>query len=261
MNRQTEGMTLIEAAVALFIITVMFAILIPMLAHAREESRKKTCQENLSMLGKASAAYTQNNSDYFMFSWGPAGGDSPRKKDAMTSLAILYPLYIDDTQYFRCPSTTDRPWVRTNVPSPVGDSDGDGKTAHKEVLPGQAYVWSNRNYTLMESSYGYDCRIYPAAVTYHANMADMDGSNCAPSKSDTANHRNGHHVLGIDGSVVWKTIAFCSIDPNDNIFTEDPWQADTDSFISDNTPPGSDETPGAFNDLTVSYDPYKDLHP
>ena len=89
----------------------------------------------------------------------------------------------------------------------------------------------------------------------------MDGSFNTDADTPTVNHLGDQNVLYADGGVRWVRSNFCSNDSNDNIYSEDPWNADTDSFISDNTPPGSDDTPGAFNDLTVSYDGYPDLHP
>ena len=179
----------------------------------------------------------------------------------MTSIADCFPEYLPDASCFRCPSTKDRPWFRTNAPRPVRDRNGDGEIDDDDILPGEAYVWSNRNHTLMNSSYGYDCRIYPSALANHAIAADMDGSQDRVEKGRTANHRDGHHVLYVDCSAEWRSTNFCSSDPNDNIFAEEPWHADTDSFVSDNTPPDADSPPGAFNDLSASYDAYPDLHP
>lgn len=47
----------------------------------------------------------------------------------------------------------------------------------------------------------------------------------------------------------------------DAIFAEDPWNADTDAFISDNTSGGMDDAPAGYDDLGPSYDSYPLLHP
>ncbi len=266
MRRQAQGMTLIEAGIIVVIMAFLLFLLIFVQIRAREESRKKACQENLRMIGIAVFAYTQSNIEYSLFSWGPADKEPPRRKDGMTSIAELYPLYLNHVnslraRHFRCPSTKDRAWFRTNAPRPVKDRNGNGQINDDDVLPSEAYVWSNRNHTLMNSSYGYDCRIYPSAVGNHAILGDMDGTQGTILGRSTANHRDGQNVLYLDCSAKWQNTNFCSNDRNDNTFAEDPWHADTDSFISDNTPPGPDDTPGAFNDLSVSYDDYPDLPP
>ena len=53
----------------------------------------------------------------------------------------------------------------------------------------------------------------------------------------------------MDGHVAWMTTNFCSNDPNDNIYVEDKWDADTDSYLVD-----------MDAGLGVSFDGYKHLH-
>jgi prepilin-type processing-associated H-X9-DG protein len=59
----------------------------------------------------------------------------------------------------------------------------------------------------------------------------MDGTYQLFTDTETQNHAGGQNVLYVDGHVAWKASNFCSNDPNDNIFAEDPWNADTDSYI------------------------------
>jgi prepilin-type processing-associated H-X9-DG protein len=255
---RNQGLTLVEVLVLI----VLVAILVGMVdfgscARATEEARKANCKENLSQVGLAMANYAANNDDYFPFTWGPANGTCSKAPgstdvcDAATSLGCLYPQYINKPRIFRCPSTEDRPSFVLKVPQGVASPDA------------QAYLWKNRNWTLKgnlpgrASSYGYDPRIYPAAVGKMAIMGDWDGSYFSDHDTTTQNHSGGQNVLYVDGSVKWQQGNYVSNDPIDDIYVEGGmaapgkrvyWNADTDSFLVN----------GATA-LTRSYDGYPAL--
>jgi len=298
---------------------------LPALARAREEARKANCKENLSQLGKAIYAYTQNFNECFPFIWGPAtdpgcpsnypawvpgnapagwpmtlwgpvptvpvapytapywpptqpqGGQASEAAlnccDAATSLGCLYPQYMPTSKSFKCPSTEDAPSFVMTAPTMVGST-----TSSTSVL--MPYMFSQRTWTLTGTvtqdtfnaaaygtgyvgtgaSYGYDCRIYPSAVSNHAIAADMDGSWQNNHDTSTQNHDGGQNVLYVDGSVQWKGANYVSNDPIDNIYVEGGtsynanyalyggvtyWCCDTDSFLIKGSVP-----------LTMSYNEY-----
>lgn len=308
MKKWLAAFTLIELLVVIAIIAILAALLLPALARAREEARKAACKENCSQIGKAIYAYTQNNNEYFPFAQGPAfcgypggaiaTGDTPGyfSNDALSSLANIYPEYLYTTRSFRCPSTEDEPKAVQNLPS---GQAWDGATANSRRLTTrsysttwdananqeidmtefnnraptepQKYVFSQRNFTLTDVSYGYDSRLYPAAVSQHAILADMDGSYQKNRDTATQNHTLGQNVLYVDGSVKFQNTNNVSNDPNDNIYTESgavtgegtAWHADTDSFITDTTNPinPNDTAETYFDTLTGSYNPFNDLKP
>ena len=298
MKKWLAAFTLIELLVVIAIIAILASLLLPALARAREEARKAACKTACGQVGKAIYAYTQNYEEYFPFSWGaqPDGttatcgrtlDGTPAEhynKDALTSLGSLYPNYLQTVKIFKCASVENEPQTRINIPKSLAWTDagtvlngqcdpGEFGATPASPTDGEKYAYSQRNHTLSDLSYGYDCRLYPAMVSNHAIYGDMDGSYAKNRDTSTQNHEEGQNILYVDGKVLWKSGNYVSNDLNDNIFVEegtpssDPvtagWHADTDSFISDNTTPviPTTSTADQWNTLGASYSAYTDLQP
>jgi len=122
MKKWLAAFTLIELLVVIAIIAILASLLLPALARAREEARKAACKEQCSQVGKALSAYMNNYGEYYPFSWGPASydGDADYPKDALTSIANLYPNYLNAVQVFKCPSVENKPQVNVNIPFEMG---------------------------------------------------------------------------------------------------------------------------------------------
>jgi prepilin-type N-terminal cleavage/methylation domain-containing protein/prepilin-type processing-associated H-X9-DG protein len=143
MRKWISAFTLIELLVVIAIIAILAGLLLPALARAREESRRKSCDSNMGQIVKACTTYQEPNGDFFpafqQGAWTSAGactsscvanpdkipmttaaaglgnGNGGQGADGtfqpMASLAVLYPAYVDNVKLFGCPSTPDRPQI------------------------------------------------------------------------------------------------------------------------------------------------------
>jgi len=229
MNRWRAGLTRADVLVIVAIIVVvglLVGVLLPMLAQPRERAWNAHCRSNLCGISMALAAYHDDNNSYYPFSWGPAGSaPNAFNNAAASSLGTLYPRYLQTARAFRCPSTENEPAF---VPH------GEG---------------SNTVWVLTGSSYGFDPRVSRTADGKVVIMADMDGNFSMSQDTATRNHSGGQNVLYADGHVKWIEDNYASDDSKNNIFAQDPWDADTDTYL----------VRGDLNNLTVSFDGYDHL--
>lgn len=124
MKASQRSLTIVEVLVIIF--GVLFVLLLLFLyggiISPRAEARKDKCKENLIQIGRATAAYREDNGGYFPFSWQRAGEAEPlvtgaaNAAMAATSLGNLYPRYVKDAKLFHCPSTEDQPSFVLNLP-------------------------------------------------------------------------------------------------------------------------------------------------
>jgi len=94
-----SGFTLLELLVVIAVITLLAALLLPILSNARRKAHRISCKNNLGQLGKAMQMYTgENGGRYPRLAVRPSmNSDYPGLRDAMIT-------YIKDQRLLRCPA-------------------------------------------------------------------------------------------------------------------------------------------------------------
>ena len=92
-----KRLSYVEIVVILLIVTVLVAVLIPMVGELRQGSRRYACVENLKQLALAMELYAKENKDRF-----PPIDDT--KNNFIFDANVMYPEYLTDPTVAMCPA-------------------------------------------------------------------------------------------------------------------------------------------------------------
>ncbi len=106
--RRDSGFTLVEILVAICIIAILTAVLIPVARHLREKKARAVCQSKLRAIALALHMYADDSDEMFPCEGGPNvrtfTGKSPEPLSGLRSLRLLYPTYVYNHRLFQCPA-------------------------------------------------------------------------------------------------------------------------------------------------------------
>lgn len=121
-NCPQKAFTLIELLVTIAIISILAAIIFPVLAQAREKARTAACINNCNQMGMAIQMYLQDNDEQMLFyakskpGQSRNGASTPDSQiDAERWWNVLHP-YLKNSKVFVCPSD----------PAPILSNDENG---------------------------------------------------------------------------------------------------------------------------------------
>ncbi|MCY2952370.1 MAG: type II secretion system protein [Planctomycetota bacterium] len=237
-----RAFTLVELLVVIAIIALLVAILLPVLAAARERANRIKCAANLHQLGIALYIYANDNKGIY-----PRGvyvpGKPPRafasnefrssENSITVALCRLVLSRLVPREIFLCPSVAPLPSTYTTT-TPVEQWEDFGWERPRRNTLNYSYATPYPGTNGKQTEY----RPYPARLPADfAVVADRNDplpphglANPAKDKvvpqwmqdRNSPNHaRKGQNVLYNDGRVVWASTPFCGYN-EDNIYTADP---------------------------------------
>ncbi|HEX2999397.1 MAG TPA: prepilin-type N-terminal cleavage/methylation domain-containing protein [Armatimonadota bacterium] len=207
MKKNRNGFTLIELLVVIAIIAILAAILFPVLARARENARKSTCQSDLKQIGTAMLQYVQDYdekypaayaiiagagisaSDYggpFHDNWcravNPTSNANTQtlRSKGVTWMQIMQP-YIKNEQVFKCPS----------------DSSDQLSSYHMKMSLGG----TTTGYPMASLDYPAQAMMAHEENCWHSTRQSHGGSSTAPPNTE-----NTIDVVFCDGHVKYQKV-------------------------------------------------------
>lgn len=106
-----EGFTLVELLVAISIIALLIAILLPVLTKAREVTQQAVCMSNMRQIGLGMFIYMNDHDGVFLPNGPSLGGfyTIPGNRLNLTQFHLkIAPLLNENEEVFTCPSVVQR---------------------------------------------------------------------------------------------------------------------------------------------------------
>jgi prepilin-type N-terminal cleavage/methylation domain-containing protein len=244
VNRRAKGFTLIEFLVAIGIVAILVAIILPYLEMKREDARRADCTDHLRQIGAAFLEYGKANESNYIRPLPEAPYDAVHKPQGYTSFtgpdggvkanditASLWLLvrggYVKDLSIFVCPSTGDQADTMTDA---AGRSVSPGMRWNFRSPKNLSYSYDSPFTDALKQAFSGDRLREECAVLADRNPGfDRDGDRVlgpardAPpfelAKGNSPNHQQaGQNVLHPSGDVWFEWTPYCGFG-YDNIYT------------------------------------------
>jgi prepilin-type N-terminal cleavage/methylation domain-containing protein/prepilin-type processing-associated H-X9-DG protein len=241
LSRRRTAFTLIEVLVAIGIIVVLMAILLPAIEHARHKAYIEKCASNLHQIGIALTLYQNDNHQHGpRTAYDPAGpptagtggsaadpfaANGPAANDVTAAVFLLARTEKLPTMLFVCPYNDDTDFKAdaaniqtrsnfTNYKMNLAYSFADMYPSDAAVTAG--YQWGSH----ISPTFAVAADMNPG-VDGQSNVftAKPNGSVASYEPATSLNHeKEGQNVLFGDGHVDFKTSPLCGT-AGDNIYT------------------------------------------
>jgi prepilin-type N-terminal cleavage/methylation domain-containing protein len=152
-RRKARGFTLIELLVVIAIIAILAAMILPVLARAKQTAIRIQCLNNLKQLGYAAQVYLTDNQSIF-----PPRSNTDRWPDK------FYDSYAHEVQLLVCPNET------TNSPTTYGSGANSNNVADSSPRSYLINGWNDYFNSVLDQS---DFNNYMAG-TYPQGMKQTD---------------------------------------------------------------------------------------
>jgi prepilin-type processing-associated H-X9-DG protein/prepilin-type N-terminal cleavage/methylation domain-containing protein len=202
--RKAHGFTFVEILVALVVIGLIAAILLPIFLSGRESARRATCVSNIRQLGSALMMYTQDNDGYFI----------PELRGS-NNWDNLIAKYLKSSEVFRCPSASVPSTFDSDIPGiPSYLAKGyalnfelyDERTRSRPAINDPSVIYPSTTVAFGEVSYKSRDGGYSFPLTLSKPQDDSDlgsGESYVGGVAGGLRHQGGSNYVFVDGHVKW----------------------------------------------------------
>jgi prepilin-type N-terminal cleavage/methylation domain-containing protein/prepilin-type processing-associated H-X9-DG protein len=104
-RRETEAFTLIELILAIAILGILAALLLPTLGRSKATARSAACLSNLHQIGLALQQYADESENRLPLMWdAPLGTNDTQTNNLLPTVDKVLTVYLSSTHVLRCPS-------------------------------------------------------------------------------------------------------------------------------------------------------------
>jgi prepilin-type N-terminal cleavage/methylation domain-containing protein/prepilin-type processing-associated H-X9-DG protein len=202
-----KGFTLIELLVVIAIISILAAILFPVLARARENARRTACLSNMKQIGLALMQYVQDYDEMTPKGHPPGGLVANFGEPGAPGMFLnLLTPYTKSSQIYACPSA--RPNEGTQKPTARSDTSyfGNGAVMQRN----SASIPNTAEIIYVQEFYERRNTAYQRPMSNGANPPQWFAwhwwdTSVTPARERYSNiHFEGGNLLFVDGHAKWR---------------------------------------------------------